>query len=275
MNRYCHTKTANRGFKRRSSGRGGNAKVAATSRTDKSKGQRRTRRKTKPEASSSRKARNKTLGVGHSRFSVERSLKHSGLFWLDIRTATDGRHNISALQIEFHWFASLLETTNPAAKKSLTHQNGCSQTWSDDGTDNDGLCGRGLDHSAASSWGHSLHGAELHDESSVSGGRRVPMHLRMGGGRLRKHPLHQGSGRMVRRQAHEVRDLRRGIDVLQLQPLLRLLDEDIPVLRRQTLHLVEGDRRKKMSLLGATFSRLIIMEFFFPPKSDTYKRQAQ
>jgi len=250
MNRYCHTKTANRGFKRsrRSGGRGGHtAKVADN---DGKGQQRRTRRKTKtrPEASW-----NKTLGVNCSRFSVERSLKHSGLFWLN--PAIDGRHNISALQIEFHLFASLLETTSTAKNHD--------QTWSSDGHD-DGLCGHGLDQqrpSAASGWGHSLHGAELHVEPEVSSRRRQPMRLRMGSGRLRKLPLHQGSGRHLRRQAHEVRDLRWGIDVLQLQPLHRLFHQDIRLLRWQTLHLVEEEE------LAGTFC-LIIMNLF-SPKSNT------
>lgn len=73
--------------------------------------------------------------------------------------------------------------------------------------------------------------------SLSSGGQRPPgpvrprlVQIRLGAGRLRRADLHQGTRRPMRGQAHALRHLRRGPDVLQLQPLLRMLSQDVRVL---------------------------------------------
>lgn len=197
------------------------------------------RRSNKPR--SIKKSRNKTSGISQDRFSVERLLKHSGLFGL---AAITYRSNVRASQIEFHIFTSLLTsaTTNNNNKRTdpIIHQYG-GETWGKVFVLGSLCCYRGLDGITTGSQRIVRHALqrELHDESSFPRWRRVPMHVRLGKGRLRKHTLSKRSGHIVRRKAGQVRDLRWGIAVLQLQPMHRMFIKNVRMFPRSTLHLVK------------------------------------
>jgi len=203
MNRYCYEPRYKKGYWNRFK------KVALQPQPGR-------RQKSKPR--SAKKSRNKTTSISQDRFSVERLLKHSGLFGL---AAITYRGNVRSSQIEFHIFASLLNTSNKRTNPINNQYGG--KTWGkrQEAFNLGGLCCRcglaGFAMGPQRILRHALQQSrQLRNERTLPGERRIEVPVRLGKGRLRKHPLHQGSGRIVRREVRKVRGLRRGIVLRQL-----------------------------------------------------------